>query len=103
MLMYASALDNHDLARLPVDAPAVVNIVAATLEHVKAGTVQMAVLLAVGARGIDLDMRLDRLHDGRRLRADDVLAVQRRPALPRQIARGEYARLVDQGFVEIAV
>src|SRR5262249_19562725 len=72
-------------------------------EHVKARAVQVAVLLAIGARRVDLDVGLDRLHDIARLRADDVLAVERRPALPGQVAGRIDPRLLDESFVEVAV
>ena len=63
VLMHAAVLDEHEVARLPVEALAVVDVVAAPLEHVEHGAVHMSVLLAVGAGRVDLDMRLDRLGD----------------------------------------
>src|SRR5262249_35093825 len=63
----------------------------------------VAVLLAVGAGRVDLDMRLDRLGDIGVLRADDVLAVLPGAALPRNVARGIDPRRLDQLLVEVAV
>ena len=63
MLMHAAVLDEHDVARLPRNMPAVMDVVAAALEDIEHGAVQMPVLLAVGARRIGLDMGLDRLRD----------------------------------------
>src|SRR5215813_6594486 len=103
VLVHAAVLHEHDVAGLPWDVPAVVDVVAAPLEHVEAGAVEMAVLLPVRAGCVDLDMRLDRLGDGRVLRADDVLAVLAGPALPRHVARGVDARRFDQLLVEVAV
>ena len=73
VLMDAAVLDDHDVAGLPVDAAAVMDVMAAAFEHIEHGAVQVAVLLAVGAGRIGLDMRLDRLRDGRRLRIDECL------------------------------
>src|SRR5262249_48872726 len=61
MLMYARAFDDHDIARLPLDAAAVMDIVTAALEHIEHGAVEMPMLLAVGAGRIAFDMGLDRL------------------------------------------
>src|SRR5206468_3917907 len=61
VLMNAAVLDDHRVAGLPLDAPPVVDIMAAALEDVEDGAVEMPVLLAVSAGGVDLDMRLDRL------------------------------------------
>src|SRR6185312_17085389 len=88
VLMDAAVLDDHHVAGLPGDVLAVVHVVAAALEHVEHGAVQVAVLLSVGARRVDLDMGLDRLRDGGGLRADHVLAEKLRSAFPRHVARG---------------
>ena len=79
------------------------DVVAAALEHVEHGAVQMAVLLSVGARRVDLDMGLDRLGDCGGLRADHVLAVKLRAALPGHVARRIDPRLLEQRLVEVAV
>src|SRR5262245_24609300 len=103
VLVHAAVLHEHHVAGLPGNVPAVMDVVAASLEHVEAGAVEMAVLLAIGAGRVDLDMRLDRLGDGCVLRADDVLAVLAGPAFPRHVARGIDARGLDQLLVEMAV
>src|SRR5262249_9943310 len=103
VLVHASALHDHHVARLPVDPAAIVDVVAAPLEHVEHRAVEMAVLLPVGAGRIALDMGLDRLNDVGRSRRDDVLAVERGAALPRMIARGVDARLLQQLLVDLAV
>jgi len=100
--MHAAVLDEHDVAGLPLDATAVMDVVAAPFEHVEAGAVEMAVLLAVGAGRVDLDVGFDRLGDGRVLRTDDVLAV-----LPGHLSTARRAKSrpgsLDQLLVEMAV
>ena len=49
VLVHAAVLDEHDVAGLPVDVPAVMDVVAVALEHVEHRAVEMAVLLAGGA------------------------------------------------------
>src|SRR4051794_31238462 len=103
MLMHAAVLDDHHIAGLPGNMPAVMDVMAAALDHVEHRAVEMPVLLPVSARRVDLDMRLDRLrHVGVR-RADDVLAVELRAALPWTFARRIDARLLHQRLVEIAI
>src|SRR5487761_136545 len=75
MLVHAAVLDQHEVARLPVEPLAVVDVVAATLEHVEHGAVHVSMLLSMSARCVDLDVGLDRLRDCGGKRADHVLAV----------------------------
>src|SRR5215467_9403214 len=103
MLMHARAFDDHDIARLPLDAAAVMNIVAAALEHIEHGAVEMPVLLAIGAGCIAFDMGLDRLHHIGGLRAHHVFAIERRPALPWMVARRIDPGLLEQGLVDVAI
>jgi hypothetical protein len=49
----------RDVAGLPIDAPPVMDIVAAPLDDVEHGAVQMPVLLAVRTRPVSLDMGFD--------------------------------------------
>src|ERR1019366_9803715 len=99
--MHAAILDNHDVTGLPIDPFAVMDVMAAAFEDVEHGAVQVTVLLPVSARCIDLDMRLDRLGDGRRLRTDDVFSVKLRPTFPGKIAGRIDARLLDQRLVAV--
>ena len=103
VLVHAGVLDQHHVAGLPRDVAAVVHVMAVALEHVEHRAVEMAVLLAGGARRIGLDVRLDRLRDVDGLRRDHALAVMAGPALPRHVLRREHPRLVDQLLVEMAV
>ena len=103
MLVHAAVLDQHHVAGLPFHVAAVMNVVAVALEHVEHRAVEMAVLLAGIERRIAFDMRFDRLHDVDGLRRDDVLAVHRRPALPRMILRGIDPRLFEELLVKMAV
>ena len=61
VLMHAAVLDQHHVAGLPWDPPAVMHVVAVALEHVEHRAVEMAVLLAAGLGRIGLDVGLDRL------------------------------------------
>src|SRR5262249_12192065 len=79
------------------------DVVAATLEHVEHRAVEVAVLLPVGPGRIALDVGLDRLGDVGGAGRDHVLAVERRPAFPRMVARGVHARLLEQLLVDVAV
>jgi hypothetical protein len=82
VLMHAAVLDDHHVAGLPRNMPAVVHVVAAALQYVEHRAVEMAVLLAGGHRGIGLDVRFDRLGDVDRLGRDHALAEMSGPALP---------------------
>src|SRR5262249_16398462 len=103
VLVHAAVLDEHHVTGLPRNVAAVVHVVAAALEHVEAGAVEVAVLLAVGARRVDLDVGLDRLGDVGVLRADGVLAVLAGTALPRHVGRRVDPRRLEQLLVEVAV
>ena len=103
VLVDAAVLDDHHVARLPGNVPAVVHVMAAALEYVEHRAVEVAVLLAVGTRRIGLDMRLHRLDDGGRLRADDALAVLAGASLPRHLLGGIDPLLLEQRLVEVAV
>ena len=103
MLVDAAVLDDHHVAGLPGNVPAVVHVVAAALEHVEHRAVEVAVLLAVGAGRIGLDVRFHRLDDGGGLRADDALAELAGAALPRHLLRGIDALLLEQRLVEMAI
>src|SRR5215471_2346019 len=103
VLMHATVLDDHHIASLPRDVAAVVYVVAAALEHVEHRAVEVAVLLAEGARRVGLDVRFHRLDDGGGLRADHALAELAGPALPRHLVRGIDALLFEQRLVEMAI
>src|SRR6266446_628789 len=103
MLVHTGALDDHHVARFPVDAAAVMDVVAAAFEHVEHGAVEVPVLLAVGAGCVAFDVGLDRLHNVGGLRAHDVLAVERRPPFPGVVARRIDPRLLEQGLVDVAI
>src|SRR6185437_11448711 len=103
MLMNAAILDDHHIARLPVDAAPIMHVVAIAFQHIEHGAVHMPVLLPEGAWPIGLDMRFDRLRHHRVLRIDDLLAVKPRPTLPGQVARGIDAGLLQELLVEMAV
>src|SRR5581483_7624047 len=103
MLMHAAVLHDHDVAGFPRDVLPVVDVVAVPLDDEEDRAVQMAVLLAVSARRIDLDMGFYRLCDVGVLRADDVLAVKLGAAFPRRFVGWVDARLLHQRFVEFAV
>src|ERR1700719_983423 len=59
MLMYAAVLDEHDIAGFPIDAPLVMDIVAASLQNIEYCAVHVTMFLTIGARRINLDMRFD--------------------------------------------
>src|SRR5258706_2336282 len=104
VLMHAAVLDEHHIAGLPLDAAPVMDVMAASLDDVEAGRVQMPMLLAIGARGISLDMRFDRLRDLRGgARRDDMLAIEVRPALPGHALGRDDTRLVQELFGQMAV
>ena len=103
VLMHAPRFDDHDVAGLPVDAPAVVDVVAAPLDNEEHSAIQVAVLLAEGAGAIGFDVGLDRLADGGGARRNAGLAVMLRPALPGLVAEGEHARLIEQVLGQFAV
>ena len=103
VLMHAAVLDQHHVAGLPRNMAAVVHVMAVALEHVEHRAVEMAVLLAGGARRVGLDVRFDRLRDVDGLRRDHALAVMSGTALPGHVLRREHPRLIDQLLVEMAV
>ena len=103
VLMHAAVLDQHHVAGLPGNVAAVVHVMAVALEHVEHRAVEMAVLLAGGARRVGLDVRFDRLRDVDGLGRDHALAVMSGAALPGHVLRREHPRLVDQLLVEMAV
>src|SRR5215472_9020037 len=103
MLMHAPVLDQHHVPGLPFHVPAIVDVVAMTLEYIEHRAVEMTMLLAGIERRVAFDMRLDRLHDIDRLRRDHMLAVHRRAALPGVILGRIDAWLFKQLFVEMAV
>src|SRR5262245_50364285 len=103
MLVHARAFHDHHVARFPVDAAAVVDVMAAAFEYIEYGAVEMPVLLAVGAGRVAFDVGLDRLHHIGGLRAHDVLAEERRPSFPGMVARRIHTRLLQQGLVDVAV
>src|SRR4030088_1127571 len=103
MLVHAAAFHDHDVARLPLNMPPVMDVVAAALQDVEDRAVEVAVLLPVGAGRVDLDMGLDRLRDVGGAGCDDMLAVERRAALPGMMARGIDARLLQQALVDVAI
>jgi|SRR6516164_5116263 hypothetical protein len=86
VLVDATVLNNHDVTGLPIDPLSVMDVVAAPLEYVKHGTIQVAVLLSERSWCIDLNVRFNRLSDGRGLWTNDMFAVQLRPAFPWKIA-----------------
>src|SRR6202035_5746680 len=55
MLMHAAVLDEHDVAGLPVDAPLVMDIVAAPFQNVEYRAVHMAMFLAIGSGRVNFD------------------------------------------------
>src|SRR5437762_1460466 len=63
----------------------------------------MPVLLASGLGCIGFDVRLDRLNDRCRLRADDALAEHLRSALPGYVFGGIDAFFVYERFIQMAV
>src|SRR5262249_44241385 len=103
MLMDATVLDDHHVAGLPGDVPAIVHVMAAALEHVEHRAVEVAVLLAVGLGRVGLDMRFHRLDNAGRLRADHALAELAGAALPRHLAGRIDPLLLEQRLVEVTV
>src|ERR1700722_15662659 len=103
MLVHTAIFDDHDIAGFPFDTPAVMDIMTSAFKHIKYRTVQMPMLLTIGAWRIGFDMRLNGLRDAGMLRADDVLAVEAWPTLPGFITGLVNTRLVDQLFVKVAV
>src|SRR4051812_29810986 len=101
--MYAAGFDDHDLAGLPIDAAAVMDIVTAPFDDEEHGAVQMPVLLAECARAISFDVRFDRLANCGRSRSNPGLAVMLRPAFPGLVAEGQHARLIEQVFCQLAI
>ena len=85
--MHAAVLDEHAIAGFPVDAPLVMDIVAAPLEDVENRAVHVATFLAVGSGRITFDVRFDRLRDGGGVRTDDMLAINLRASFPGHAAR----------------
>ena len=83
--MHATVFNEHDIARLPFDAPPIVNVMAGATNDKEAGAVQMAVLLPETARSESFDVGFDRLSDAVFLRADNKLAEMLRSALPGKI------------------
>src|SRR6185503_18993955 len=63
VLMHAPRFDDHDIAGLPRNFPAVMDIVTASLQYEEHRAVQMSVLLAIGAWSIGFDVGLDGLRD----------------------------------------
>ena len=103
MLVHTGVLDDQRVARLPVVADLVVHVVTLALQHEKDRAVHMAVLLAIAARGVDVDMAFDRLRDLHRLRIDDLLAVIVRAALPLPVLGVIDARLREEFANELAI
>ncbi len=66
VLVDAGVLDDQRIARFPIEAAAVVDVVALALQDIEDGAVHVAVLLAVAAGREAVDMGLDRLRDLRR-------------------------------------
>ena len=103
MLMHAAGLDNHDVTGLPVDAAAVMDVIAAALQDKEHRAVEMAVLLPERTRAIGFNMGFDRLADGSRAGGDARFAVMLRAAFPRLVAKRKHARLLQQTAREFAV
>ncbi len=103
MLVNAGVLDQKGIARFPVQAFPVVNVVALAFEDVEHRGIHVAVLLAVAVRGKDIEVRLDRLCDLHRLRIDKMFAVVLRPALPLPVGRVIDARLVEQLLYKLSI
>src|SRR5262249_43702531 len=61
VLVHAIVMHDRDIAGLPVVARAVVDFVARAIENVEGGLVHMAVLLSLCARGIFLEVKVQRL------------------------------------------
>src|SRR4051812_5216295 len=101
--MHAAGFDDHDVAGLPIDAAAVMNVIAAPFDDEEHGAVQMAVLLAEGTGTIGFDMRLDGLANRCRAGRDAGFAVMLRPALPGLVAKRKHARLIEQVFGQLAI
>src|ERR1700688_4989623 len=86
MLMHAAILDEHDVVRLPIDAPLVMDVVAAPLQNIEYRAVHMTMFLAIGSGRVNFDVCFDRLGDRGGMRTDDVLAINLRASLPRHVA-----------------
>src|SRR5262249_31226738 len=103
VLVHATVFDDHHVAGLPGDMAAVVDVVAATLEHVEYRTVEMAVLLAVCVGRIRLVVRFYLLDVAGLWRSYDAFAELTRPAFPRHVAGRIDPLLLEQRLVEVAV
>src|SRR5262249_11010828 len=87
-----------------LDAAAVMDVMAPALDDVEAGGVQMPVLLAVGARGVGLDVAFDGLGDlGGGARRDGMLAEEVRSALPGDVLGADDAGRLQELLGEVRV
>ena len=66
MLMHAVVVHDGNIASLPVIANAIVNFVADTIENVKSGLIDVAVLLRSTTRRVFFKMHVERLCTPRR-------------------------------------
>ena len=103
VLMYATVLNDHCITGFPIYTLAIMNIVASAFQNIKDGAIQMAMLLAVRAWGVDFDMGLNGLSHLSMLRANDMFTVKARPAFPGCIARLVDTGLINQLFVETII
>ncbi len=103
VLMHAGVFDDQRVARLPIEAAAVMDIVALAFEHIEYGAVHMAVPLAVTARREAVDVAFDGLCDLGRTRIDDLLAEILRPAFPFHVLGMIDARLGEQLMHQLAI
>src|SRR2546423_3377181 len=102
--MHAAILDKHHIAGFPLDALAIVDVMAAALDDEEAGGIEVSVLLAIRTRCIGLDMAFDGLRDlGGSARSDRVLTVEVRATLPRHAFGRDYPRRFQQLPGEVAV
>src|SRR5918997_10199 len=86
VLVHAVVVHDGDVARLPVVADAVVDLVALAVEDVEGGLVDVPVLLRRAARTILLEMDMEHLADAV-LRLDVVAAVGLRAAHETDVGR----------------
>src|SRR5262249_61163613 len=73
------------------------------LDNVEPRAVEVAVLRPISSRRVGLDMRLHRLDDGGRLRADHAFTELAGAALPRHVAGRIDPLLLEQRLVEVTI
>ena len=103
MLVHAGGLDDRGVARLVIEPPAVMHVVALAREDVKHRRVHVAVLLAADPGAEAIDVAFDGLGDLHVLGVDDHLVEIGGPAMPIGGGTGNHPGLGVEALVNLSI